>query len=247
MKPRGQIISRELKAHLPYSVGSVVFALAVVTGFSLVMGQGNPERFGNLSDTAYHISHPLHILLSAAATAAMFWGYQRRLIKTALVSLFGSVVLCSLSDFFIPYIGGLLYDTHLHAHICIIEHAELVLPFLLFGIFAGIAARRTVERSTVLSHSGHVIVSSLASVLYLSTFGGSEWINYLPIVSATVFFAVLIPCCLSDIVVPILFVEGEHLESCLCHHHHGKPATHPTEPTDPAKTDEAKTPTHPHV
>jgi len=64
--------------------------------------------------------------------------------------------------------------------------------------------------SSVFSHGAHVFVSSLASLLYLVSFGFTGWMTDIHLVFPVfllVVIAVWIPCCISDIVVPATTVR----------------------------------------
>ncbi|RLG14451.1 MAG: hypothetical protein DRN66_02050 [Candidatus Nanohalarchaeota archaeon] len=63
------------------------------------------------------------------------------------------------------FIAGTLLGVKMHMHICILQHPQIVLP-LAVGIFAGLIVPKN-TKSTILSHSAHVLVSSAASIFYL--------------------------------------------------------------------------------
>ncbi len=200
-------IFKDLKEHIPYSVLSSVFALVVVGLLTVICGLIDIDRFPEAAKSMFHLFHPAHMLLSATATAAMFWKHERRLLKAILIGFFGAVLLCGASDILIPYLGGRLLGASLELHICIIKDPLLVMPFLFIGIFTGIVAAESIPRATFFSHTAHVFVSSIASVLYLVAFGFINWIALTGAVFVLVFLAVVIPCCLSDIVFPLLLVK----------------------------------------
>jgi hypothetical protein len=202
----------ELKEHIPYSVLSSVFALVVVGLLTAVCSLIDIDRFPKAAKSMFHLFHPAHMLLSATATTAMFWKHERRLFKAILIGFFGAVLLCGVSDIIIPFLGGRLLGASLELHICILEDPLLVMPFLFIGIFTGIVAAESIPRATFFSHTAHVFVSSIASVLYLVAFGFVNWITLTGAVFVLVFLAVVIPCCLSDIVFPLLLVKRSKQE-----------------------------------
>jgi hypothetical protein len=193
-------IWHELKAHLPFSAGAVLVSFAIVW---LLEHWG---KIGNLQ-SAFHIFHPSHLLLSATATTAMFWRHDKRIFKAALIGLFGTVPICGLSDSFMPYLGGLILGQDMHLHICIIEHPTMVYPFVLIGIAIGILGAQYLRNITFFSHAAHVVISSLASILYIISFGLTDWIPYLGGLVIIVLLSVMIPCCFSDIVFPLFFIH----------------------------------------
>jgi hypothetical protein len=97
-------------------------------------------------------------------------------------------------------------------HICLIEEPVMVFFFALVGTLAGFGAHRCFEKATQYSHSFHVYVSSVASLLYLMSFGLAEWTHAVSAVFAITILAVMIPCCLSDIVFPLCCSHNA------CHH-----------------------------
>ena len=173
---------------------------------------GDPDVFIVASHMIFHIFHPVHLLLSAMATTAMFFRFERRLWKAILTGFIGSVGICGLSDVFMPYLcGSLLEVKEMRFHWCLIEHPQMVLPFVALGIISGLLAAGVIERSTIISHSAHVFVSSTASLFYLISFGVPNWYgeDRLPAVFVIVILCVTIPCCLSDIIFPLLVVREE--------------------------------------
>ena len=92
-------------------------------------------------------------------------------------------------------------------HFCLIEHPMMIMPFVAAGILLGLLAHS--ESHTLFSHSGHILVSSIASILYLTSYGLNEWIHVLGLVFMYMIFAVVVPCCISDILFPLLLVENK--------------------------------------
>ena len=110
------------------------------------------------------------MLFSATATTAMFWRHDQKLFKSILIGIIGSVGICGLSDIIIPFVSGFLLGVTMKLHICIIEHPRLILPFIISGIFTGLIVPTHSHKSTIFSHSSHVFISSMASILYLISF-----------------------------------------------------------------------------
>jgi len=65
------------------------------------------------------------------------------------------------------------------------------------------------RQTTKIPHFGHVLLSTWASLFYIMAFGKADWIPLLPFIFLFLFLAVWLPCCLSDIVYPLLFVRKE--------------------------------------
>ena len=109
-------------------------------------------------------------------------------------------------------------------HLGFIEEWYIVNPAALLGILIACFLPRT-----KLPHSGHVLVSTWASSSYLLMSIQSE----ITIAAATGIFAILfiavwLPCCISDIVLPLLFVKSdlELAGSCPVHGRHSHPHLH---------------------
>jgi len=118
----------------------------------------------------------------------------------------GTVLPCGLSDYVMPFLGGRLLGVPMELHICLIEHPMLIMPFVLLGILGGLMFEERVAGSSVFSHGAHIFVSSLASLLYLVSFGFTGWLQEVRLVFPVfllVVLAVWIPCCISDIVIPV--------------------------------------------
>jgi len=201
-------LAAELEKHLPFTILSVsvgIIILGILTFFSSLYARTNPLT---AAASLFHIFHPLHLLFSATATTAMFWRHEKNFAKAAIIGFIGAVGICGMSDIIIPYISGFLLGTKMELHICIIHHPVLILPFVFFGIFTGLIVPQTIK-STIFSHTAHVLLSSMASILYLVSFGLVDWISALGMVFVFTVLAVIIPCCTSDIVFPLLFIQTE--------------------------------------
>lgn len=217
MPPKGRFlwILNELLAHLPFSIISAIAGIAIMAVLTMT------DKIHHLV-SIFHLFHPTHLLLSAIATTAMFRRLSSRklssfstlhAIRYTLYAVFvgftGSVVVCSVSDIILPYLCGNLFGERMVWHFCLREHSMLVLPFVFLGILLGFWSGIYIRYSTFLSHSGHVLVSTMATLLYLIAFGMSDWLSNIGIVLLIAIFSVLIPCCLSDIVYPMLFVRRQ--------------------------------------
>ena len=201
----------ELLSHLPFSIFATVGGMMLVAVLTFLGEPFYEEELPGAFRELFHIFHPVHMLFSATATTAMFWQYERRLVKAAAVGFLGAVLVCGASDILIPYASGFLLGAPMHVHLCIVEHPMLVLPFAVVGVLAGLLASRHIVRATFFSHAAHVLVSSSASLLYLVSFGLEHWVHQAGWVFIFVVLAVMVPCCFSDIVFPLLVVttEGE--------------------------------------
>lgn len=204
----------ELSAHVPFSVSAVAIGL-MVAGTICILGfgaQGAVEPAGHgehahaePSELFFHLFHPAHMLFSAAATAAMFFRYERRIFKAIIVGLIGAVGVCGISDIVMPHASLGILGVEAPWHICIVQRPGMVLPFAIVGVLVGIGAAESVARSTLISHSLHVLVSTMASIFYMvGPLGMVAWIDRIGQVFVFIVLAVMVPCCFSDIVFPLL-------------------------------------------
>ena len=192
----------ELKHHAPFT------ALGAVTGIILIViiiySNVLPQVMQS-SPTIFYTLHPLHVVLSALVTTALYKKYTSGPIwAVVMVGYFGSIGIATLSDSIIPYLAEALLDLpHKEAHIGFIEKWWLVNPAALLGIIIGLW-----RPTTIFSHYGHVLISTWASLFHvIMALGGTlNWSTYL-IIFLFLFFAVWLPCCLSDVIFPLLFVR----------------------------------------
>ena len=206
-KVRLKHVFSELKEHLPFTVVSSVVALVIVGIMTALEFTLKEDIITQGSQNLFHIFHPVHMLFSATATTAMFWRHEKRVVKAVIVGFLGSVLICGVSDVIIPFCSGFALNKSFDFHLCIAEHPLIILPFVVIGIFIGLVAMEKVEKTTFFSHAGHVFTSSMASMLYLISFGLADWFNYVGGVFIIITIAVIIPCCTSDIVYPLLLIK----------------------------------------
>lgn len=204
----------ELIEHLPFSIFGAIVSILLIGAFIVIAKLMQAEEFLPQSfEQLFHLFHPVHVLFSAIATTAMFWKHDNRNIyKAILVGFVGSIVVCGISDIFFPYLGGLLFGMDMHMHICVLEEPQLVFPFATIGVLAGLGVGKSFENSTQYSHSVHVFISSMASLLYLLSYGIPDLVAYLGVNFTITVVAVIIPCCLSDIIFPLACTHK------YCHH-----------------------------
>jgi hypothetical protein len=178
--------------------------------------------FSRAAGVLFHVFHPLHMLFSAIATTAMFWRHEKRVFRALLVGAVGSIGVCGLSDIAFPYAAGLLLGVRdMKLHICLLEHPGMILPFAGLGMALGLVLPTGTHKGTIFSHTAHVWVSSVASIMYLVSFGLTDWVSHLGAVFVCMVVAVIVPCCASDIVFPLLFAGGDEVHCTACAEHAG--------------------------
>lgn len=196
-------IGKELKEHAPFSL------FGALTGVVLMVALVGARVPSGVSQRLFWSLHPLHVLLSALATAAMYRRHSAGgLVATILVGYLGSVGIATLSDSVIPYLGeALLRLPERHAHLGFIEKWWLVNPLAAAGIVIGYVRPRT-----KVPHAGHVLLSTWASLFHIVMAlgaGTGALLGMLPAVFLFLFLAVWVPCCTSDIVFPLLLCPAE--------------------------------------
>ena len=161
-----------------------------------------------LSSQIFYVLHPMHVILSALVTASMYKKYSKKVNPLILIFIgyMGSVGIATLSDSIIPYIGEIMLNLpNPGLHLGFIEKWWLVNPLAFLGI-----AIAYFNPTTKLPHAGHVLLSTWASLFHiLMALGGTISPILTIIIFIFLFIAVLIPCCLSDIIFPLLFVKGK--------------------------------------
>jgi len=148
----------------------------------------------------------MHVILSALVTASMYKVYSKKVnpLILILVGYVGSVGIATLSDSIIPYIGEIMLNLpNPGIHLGFIEKWWLINPLAFLGI-----AIAYFNPDTRFPHAGHVLLSTWASLFHIiMALGGMISLTLFFVVFIFLFIAVLVPCCLSDIIFPLLFIK----------------------------------------
>jgi hypothetical protein len=193
-------IALELKLHAPFT------AFGALTGIAIMVAILYAELPTSTVERLFWTAHPLHVLLSAVATTAM---YRKRgsesIASSVAIGYVGSIGIATLSDSVIPFLGEWILGLENRGiHVGFIEKWWLVNPLAFLGIAIGY-----VRPATQLPHAGHVLLSTWASLFHMTlAIGGHLTPAGTVLVILFLFLAVWVPCCTSDIVFPLLFVEG---------------------------------------
>jgi hypothetical protein len=200
-------IASELKEHIPFT------ALGATTGIAIMVIIVFAHVPSTISEAAFYTLHPVHVVLSALVTTALYAKYrQGKLWAAVLIGYAGSIGIATLSDAVIPYLGGTLLNIDIGFHAPFIETEAM--PY--FGVAKWVVINSAAvigiaigcwKQTTKIPHSGHVLLSTWASLFYFTAFGTASWLPLLPLIFIFIFLAVWLPCCLSDIVFPLLFVR----------------------------------------
>ncbi|AQQ71803.1 hypothetical protein SMSP2_02182 [Limihaloglobus sulfuriphilus] len=205
------VIIKELGNHAPFTF------FGAFTGIIIILfSQKLPH---NISYNIFYTLHPIHVVLSALVTASMYELHTCKHISgqcfrgkcnlwvLLIIGYVGSVGIATISDSLIPYIGEVLLNLpNREIHIGFIEKWWLVNPLALLG-----TALACFRPRTKFPHAGHVLLSTWASLFHIimAIEGSLNWYLYVGIF-LFLFLAVWTPCCLSDIVFPLLFVKEDN-------------------------------------
>jgi len=204
----------ELLCHVPYAIFSVAFAMICLSILAFLKGDSVTS---NDTHHLFHNFHFLHLLFAATGTMLTFRRFSKNIGSALIVSFIVPIVFCTTSDALLPYLGGRLIGLPMDLHWCFIDHLDIVLPFLIGGMINGLAMsthKQNLHISYSLTfHFFHIFVSSMASILYLVSFGFHDWAHHMGFVFIFLVCAVLLPCTASDIIVPMLFAKSEHKNS----------------------------------
>jgi len=198
-------IASELRRHAPFT------ALGALTGIIIlviIVSSDFLAQVSQVSQTVFYVLHPTHIFLSALVTTSMYMRYGKRKLWVAiLIGFTGSIGIATLSDSIIPYVGEtLLALPNRGIHIGFIEEPLLTNPVAFLGIAIGYW-----RPTTKAPHAGHVLISTWASLFHVIMALGLT-VNWIQVMALFLFLflAVWLPCCLSDIAYPLLFVKQVH-------------------------------------
>ncbi len=240
VKEKVKHILVELKGHAPFTLLGAVLGIGFMLLFRNISGGGR--------HTLFAIFHPAHVVLSAIVAASMFrlHAEKKRFVLVLAIGYFGSIGVATLSDIIIPHIGtellGLNIPKHsqIHEsettspeeehttttldheeeglHLGFIEDWYIVNPAAILGIFIAFFLPRT-----KIPHASHILISTWASSSYLLMTVQSEiTIAAAAGILATLLVATWVPCCIGDIIFPLLFVKSDIALAGCCpdHAHH---------------------------
>jgi hypothetical protein len=225
----------ELKNHAPFTLFGASTGILFMLLFRNLSSQTNLRLF--------QVFHPTHVVLSAMVTSSLFLIYTKRtsFLMLLIVGYFGSIGIATLSDSVLPFFGETIFgvavptheaqhesqaadenDPESHAahehdghglHLGFIEEWYIVNPAAFLGIFIAYFASRT-----KFPHAGHVLISTWASSFHVLMNTQREMsVGILLGFFVVLFIAVWLPCCISDIVFPMLFINSEEFKPL--HHH----------------------------
>ncbi|MHC4385964.1 MAG: hypothetical protein ACYSU8_06010 [Planctomycetota bacterium] len=239
-----KLIGSELKNHSPFTL------IGAATGIVFMLA--GHKWFSSQAETLFSVFHPLHVVLSAMVTAALFENHRKvkNFFVILIIGVVGSIGIATLSDCILPFFGESILgaaipkhvdlhahgnepeaveDVHEHTETCThddepaqsedahehtegCEHAKLhlgfieewylVFPAAIVGVLLAYFRPRT-----HLPHASHVLLSTWASSAHMLMNTHADMTATLLLgMFIVLFLAVWLPCCVSDIVFPLLFV-----------------------------------------
>ena len=204
-----KIIIHELKEHAPITFGGALLGIV----FMFIFKNLSHEASHNL----FYVFHPLHVLLSALATAGMYQHYQClvdrkkcNIFALLCIGYVGAIGVATMSDSIMPYVAETFLNMpHREMHVGFMEKPLLINAMAIIGVIIAYC-----NPSTKFPHFGHVLLSTWASLFHvmMAKMGDFDIVTGVVVV-VFLFLSVWLPCCISDIVFPLLFVKGgKHLE-----------------------------------
>lgn len=118
LKAKLLLIGRELKHHAPFTLLGAVGGIVFLFLFRNI-GFGGARVF-------FAVAHPLHVVLSAMVTAALFKLHRKAVsfIIILLVGFFGSIGIATLSDSILPFFGETILGAAIPTHAALHEHTR---------------------------------------------------------------------------------------------------------------------------
>ena len=250
VREKAKHILAELKGHAPFTCVGALLGIIFMLLFRNVSETGSWRLFA-----IFHPAHVvLSAIVTTSMFKIHAVNKRFSLVLVITVGYLGSVGIATLSDIVIPHMGSYLlglnvpthaqlhhhdateeskheHQKHTHnqekepyrfgIHLGFIEEWYIVNPAALLGILIAYFLKRT-----KFPHAGHVLISTWASSSYLlMTIRDEITIAAALGIFTTLVIATWLPCCLSDIIFPLLFVKSDiDVEGdCLIHNRHSHP------------------------
>lgn len=206
-------LKQELVHHVPYAISSVAFALSILSLFSFIArGFQDPMIAHKGFKMLFHSFHFMHIVFAATGTIIMFRRFSKSFWAGLAIGIISPAIFCTLSDSVLPYLGGRALGIDMSFHLCFVTELRNVIPFLVAGIINGwvMSGHHSSKQGfySVFSHFLHIFVSALAATFYLVAHGYADWYKQIGAVFIFIILAVVVPCTLSDVVVPMAFARA---------------------------------------
>ena len=211
------VLKAELLCHIPYGILSVAASL-FVTSLILFWTPVTPT-FSKDASTLFHTLHFIHILFASSSVVLAFRKYSTNLFAAFALGIIVPAFFCTLSDVFLPYWGGQLFGLNVTLHLCFKHHLSSILPFLIAGLVNGLLLSHKkncddMMSQAMVSHFAHSFISALASILYLISHGLANLKHDMGIIFIVLLVSVIIPCIVSDVIVPALCAHAFTTKAC---------------------------------
>lgn len=219
------IIMQEISHHIPYAIFSIAVGMILLSFLDTFSLKGDLYSAKKVAHRLFHSFHFLHIIFAVTGSLVTFFRFSSHKMKGVIIALLSSVFFCTISDIFLPYICGFVLGMPMRLHLCFVSELSNVIPFLIIGCINGLIvsdhASDTLKLYSVGSHFSHILISSLASLFYLVSQGFHDWYPYMGILFLLQIVAVVVPCTLADVVVPLYFAKSrkkdEKYQAKECH------------------------------
>ncbi|HOK95355.1 MAG TPA: hypothetical protein PK052_08105 [Anaerohalosphaeraceae bacterium] len=118
------LIGKELRNHSPFTM------LGAATGIIFMLA--GQRWFKEQAEAMFSVFHPLHVVLSAMVTAALFEIHRKakNFLVILLIGVVGSIGVATLSDCILPFFGESILGVAVPTHAAVHEHstAQNALP-----------------------------------------------------------------------------------------------------------------------
>jgi hypothetical protein len=223
-----KMIAHEVREHALNSLVAIILGMIFVWLLPISLTQGScvchpssKTLLASYKNLPFHLLHYVHTFFASITATLTAMRFSKNLLKSALVGVLVPPVFCTLSDILFPYWGGKLAGIQMTLHLCVVQNILPVSLLIFLGVTLGlIGSSKTTAvtgiRLAASSHFLHDFVSAAASISYLVSFGYDGWTQNLGYVFLLMLVAVLIPCMLSDFVLPMLICAPGQISE---HHH----------------------------
>lgn len=227
-KHTGWVFLHELGHHLPFGTLAVVLSVLILSviealapsGIAGLTASSHSHAAGMSTsccdhtsgmDILFHSFHFVHLLFAVSGVMVTFYRYSQKLLIGVLVGVVSASVFCTLSDVLLPYLAGVVLGVPMDLHICFISELPNILPFLFVGVLNGLVMFYIqdfkTEQNTLRLHFFHTFIGSMASLFYAVSHGFADFHSSFGVFFLLILVAVVLPCTLSDVVVPIFFAR----------------------------------------
>lgn len=207
-------LSNELACHWPWAAFSIAFGFIILSFINfLSLGIDSAVKASGYN-ILFHSCHYLHILYAVVGTMVAFARFSTSRPRALIFSIIIPSIFCTLSDIALPTLAGNILGVNMVMHVCFFSELHNIIPLLLVGLCTGYLLVLHHESMlgffSVGSHFVHILISSLAAIFYMVSNGFEQWYQLMGLLFFFLIIAVVIPCTLSDLVIPWYFSQKKH-------------------------------------